>query len=159
MAAPKGNEFWLMRGKSGRNRIIQTPDELEQLSNDYFTWCKQNPLIQIDYRGKDLQEIAIPHPRVFQKSELSLFCGCSDWRTIDSLKDVSNDFMQVVTRIEAVIRSQKFQYATVGMFNSNIIARDLGLADKQKVEEKSDNTVTIIKKVIRTNAEDVDNGG
>ena len=40
-------------------------------------------------------------------------------------------------RAESVIRSQKFAGAAADLLNANIIARDLGLAEKKQVESKS----------------------
>lgn len=42
--------------------------------------------------------------------------------------------MEVLSRIERVIETQQFEGACVGAFNANIIARKLGLADKQEVD-------------------------
>ena len=133
MAAPKNNQFWKERGKHGRDRIIQDSKALEEDANEYFQKCIDNPIIEIDYRGKDATPVEIYKPKVFQKDELAIFCGLSEWRLIDNLKYVSEDFSQVVTRIENIIKTQKFQYAAVNIFNSNIIARDLGLADKKDI--------------------------
>lgn len=36
--------------------------------------------------------------------------------------------------VETTIYTQKFEGAAVGAFNSNIIARDLGLADKKEID-------------------------
>ena len=41
-------------------------------------------------------------------------------------------FKAVTTRICEIIRAQKFQGAASEFFNANIIARDLGLSDKQE---------------------------
>ncbi len=49
-------------------------------------------------------------------------------------KEEYKDFFGVYTRISQIIRTQKFEGAAVGLFNANIIARDLGLADKQSSE-------------------------
>lgn len=133
MAYPKKNAYWKLRSKHGRNRIIKDPEALMESANDYFQMCVDNPLIEIDFKGKDLQRVEIPHPKVFQKDELAIFSGCNQWSTINDLKKVNDDFFQVVTHIEKVIRGQKFQYAAVNMFNSNIIARDLGLKDRKDV--------------------------
>ena len=40
--------------------------------------------------------------------------------------------------INLTLSYQKFTGATVGLFNSNIIARDLGLTDKQEVKQVSE---------------------
>ena len=44
------------------------------------------------------------------------------------------DFNTIITRIEETIYSQKFEGASVGLFNANIIARDLGLSDKKELD-------------------------
>ena len=46
------------------------------------------------------------------------------------------DFSDIVKEIEDVIFSQKFEGAAADMLNANIIARELGLADKQQAEIK-----------------------
>ena len=51
------------------------------------------------------------------------------------------DFVQVITRIENIIYEQKFTGAAATLLNPNIIARDLGLRDDQKID--SDITVTV----------------
>jgi hypothetical protein len=51
-------------------------------------------------------------------------------------KTLKKDFSLVISRIEEIIRTQKYEGAAVGAFNANIIARDLGLADRQEVENK-----------------------
>ena len=38
----------------------------------------------------------------------------------------------IIARIESVIETQQLEGATVGAFNANIIARKLGLAEKQE---------------------------
>ena len=46
--------------------------------------------------------------------------------------------MTVIERIEQTVYSQKFEGAAAGLLNANIIARDLGLADRR--EDKIDVT-------------------
>ena len=52
----------------------------------------------------------------------------ADWR------DDKHDLSAIVTRAERVIRRQKFEGAAADLLNANIIARDLGLAEKSKVD-------------------------
>ena len=131
----KGNQFWKLRSKHGRDKIIKSHGFLADASDEYFQWCVDNPIIETDYKsaGREIVTVQIPHPRVFKKEEFARFCGVSAWRTIYDLRDTSKDFLQVITRIEGIIRDQKYTYAVVGMFNSNIVARDLGLADKKEL--------------------------
>ena len=134
MSAPEGNQYWKKRSKHGRDRVIVDPVTLSEASDEYFQWCLDNPVIEIDFRGKDLTRIEIPHPRVFKKEELSRFCGLAQWRSIEELRPISEDFSQVITYIENIIRDQKYTYAVVGMFNSNIVSRDLGLVDNKGLD-------------------------
>jgi hypothetical protein len=131
MAATKGNSFWKMRSKHGRNRLFESPEMLWNQACEYFEWCEQNPLIEIQYHGKDASLCEVPKMRAFTWSGLELFLE------IDSLREYKNnenykDFSPIITHIEKIIYNQKFTGAAAGFLNANIIARDLGLTDKQE---------------------------
>ena len=149
MAAELGNQYWKLRSKHGRDRIIKDHKKLEEAADQYFQWCIDNPIIKTDYRvaAGEIVIVNIPMPQPFQKCELARFCGLAQWRNIENLKKVSEDFKQVITCIEGTIRSQKFKYAAVGMFNANIIAQDLGLKnekdDVKAIEETTKVTLNI----------------
>jgi hypothetical protein len=134
MAAPKSNQFWNLRLKHGRNHAIETHEQLEQNFEEYCNWIENNPLIEIDYRGKDATMVELPKMRAMTKDSFALACGLSSWRVIDSWKERSEGFLLVITRIENIIYNQKFVGAAAGFLNANIIARDLGLADKKDLE-------------------------
>lgn len=42
------------------------------------------------------------------------------------------DFSGITTQVEEIVRTQKFEGASADLLNANIIARDLGLADKHE---------------------------
>jgi hypothetical protein len=129
MAAPKTNQFWKLRLKHGRSHAIATPEELQQNFVEYCTWIEENPLIEVDFKGKDATHVNIPKMRPFTKEGFALACGLSGWDVIESWKK-REGFMEVITRIDKYIYNQKFEGAAAGFLNPNIIARDLGLADK-----------------------------
>jgi hypothetical protein len=104
--------------------------------DEYFQWCIDNPIYETKFMGSDIQMVQIPHPRVFKKEELARFVGLSEWRLVEDLKGVSNDFSQIIKEAEKIIADQKFTYATVGMFNPVIISRDLGLKDQSEIHTK-----------------------
>lgn len=133
MAAPKGNEFWKKRAKHGRDILFATHDLLWEAAVEYFEWCEENPLIEIDFKGKDANRVEIPKMRPFTLHGLCLYldCGTSYFR---NFKPPTEDFKAVITRIEETIYSQKFDGAAAGFLNPNIIARDLGLSEK--IEQK-----------------------
>ena len=132
-----GNQYWKRRTKHGRDRVIKEPETLAKAADEYFQFCIENPIIVVDYKGKDAKRVEMQIPKVFQKNELARFCHLSEWRSINDLKSVSTDFLQVVTHIEGCIADQKFQYGIANIFNSNIVARDLGLRDKQEIDMKN----------------------
>lgn len=143
MAAPLGNEFWKLRSKHGRDKLFASPELLWEEACRYFQWCTDNPLISIEYNGKDALKCEVPKMRALTLSGLCLYLGCNsgyfrDFKSGLRPKEVpgDEDFSTVITRIEETIYTQKFEGAAAGMLNANIIARDLGLADK--VEQKTE---------------------
>src|SRR5690606_5967831 len=129
MAAPKGNQFWKLRSKHGRDKIFSSPEMLWEAACEYFDHSDNNPLSAIDFRGKDVQEVAIHKMRAYTRDGLETFL------CVDSLREYKKnpsykDFFHVISRIEKIMYNQKFQGAAAGMLNPNIIARDLGLSDK-----------------------------
>lgn len=62
----------------------------------------------------------------------------SDWRS-------RPDLSPVTARVDNIIHVQKFEGAAAGLLCANIIARDLGLADKSETKvEAGDNTLAAL---------------
>lgn len=59
------------------------------------------------------------------------------------------DLSEVITRAEQIIRQQKFEGAAAELLNANIIAREIGLADKteSKVGAANDALAELIRLV------------
>ncbi|SOC79837.1 DNA-packaging protein gp3 [Salinimicrobium sediminis] len=138
MAAPKGNYYYKMRNKNGRDKIFKTPASLLKACNEYFEWCQDNPLMETvpmkikvsrDKEKIVLQEV--PKMRPFTLQGLCNFIDIS----VDGFKlyEERKDYIGVTTRAREIIYKQKFEGAASGFLNANIIARDLGLADKQSL--------------------------
>ena len=128
MGAPIGNEFWKRRAKHGRDKIFTDPEILWQSALEYFEWCNQNPLIEIDFVGKDALQVEKPKMRAFTWSGLELYLDIDSLREYKSNPDYK-EFSHVITRIEKIMYTQKFEGAAAGFLNPNIIARDLRLND------------------------------
>lgn len=147
MAAPKGNRFWELRSKHGRDKLFESPEHLWQSACEYFQWCEENPLIEtvhdklkVNGVGDELTMVEIPKMRAFTWDGLELFLdvySLRDYKTNEKYKE----FSQVISRIEKVIYNQKFSGAAAGFLNANIIARDLGLSDKKEVEQSGNITI------------------
>ncbi|NEM96176.1 DNA-packaging protein [Pontibacter burrus] len=143
MAAPKGNQFWKLRSKHGRDKLFASPELLWKAACEYFEWCDENPYqedniekIKINGIGEKLMREPLAKPRPYTIHGLCIYLDCSTQfftNFEDNNKD-AEDFMEVITRIREVIYNQKFSGAAAGFFNASIIARDLGLADKQEIK-------------------------
>lgn len=124
MGAPKNNQFWKARSKHGRDKVFSTPCILWEAGCEYFQWCDDNK-----WDGEKVRPYTI--------EGLCIFLGINSrtFRNYQS-KDEYKDFIPILSTIEDIIRTQKFEGAAVGAFNSNIIARDLGLKDETSIEHK-----------------------
>lgn len=140
MAAPRRNQFWKNRSKHGRDKLFTTPDLLWTAATEYFEWCDKNPWIKNeaiksgDYAG---QIVKVPTSRPYTLTGLCLYLDVNaDYfrQFKENLKENEQDFSWVITRIEEIIYTQKFEGAAIGAFNANIIARDLGLTDKKELD-------------------------
>jgi hypothetical protein len=144
MPAPKGNQFWKARSSHGRKPIFATPEQMWEACIEYFEWVEANPLHESQafaYQGTVKVE-ALPKMRAMTITGLCIFLDIvrSTW---DEYR-TREGFAEVLTRAEEIIRAQKFEGAAAGLLNANIIARDLGLADKNELTGKGGEPVQII---------------
>ncbi len=132
--APKGNQFWKLRSKHGRDKIFKTPEILLQAAYEYFEWCENNPIKAEDNKGtKNINIVKFKRP--FTLKGFCIYCGASESWFKEYRKAITDkDFLSVIHIIEEIIYTQKFEGAAIGIYNANIIARDLGLSDQQKVD-------------------------
>lgn len=139
MGAPKGNQFWKLRNKHGRDKLFATPELLEEACLEYFQWVDDNPLIEVIHfnQGKEgIAKVKAPKMRPYTLGGLCIYLGCSTeyFRHFEKNNKDSKDFIPIITRVREIIYNQKFEGAAAGFFNANIIARDLGLIDKKQTE-------------------------
>ena len=135
-----GNRWWEARSSHGRNPKFETPDDLLNACLEYFEWNEANPLNEAkltSYQGENKIE-AVPKMRAMTLHGLCMFLDVSrgmwnQWR------ETRPDFSEVITQVEDAIFRQKFEGASADLLNPNIIARDLGLADKKMHGNDPDN--------------------
>lgn len=148
MAAPIGNEYYLLRSKDGRNKSFN-PESLLEKANEYFNWCLENPLmeatiqkIKVNGVGEEIKMVNLPKMRPFT---LQGFCNFAEIviqtfhnyenpNTDKEITEEQKDFLEVTTRIRGIIENQQFEGAAAGFLNPNIIARKLGLVDRKDVK-------------------------
>lgn len=137
MAAPKGNQFWKIRSKHGRDKLFASPELMYEAACEYFQWCEDNPLLEekIYVVQGEIRRETVAKLRAFTLHGLCIYLDCNTqyFKTFKSqLPEGEKDFNTVIGNIEEIIYNQKFTGASADMLNSNIIARDLGLADKKE---------------------------
>lgn len=144
MAAPAGNQFWKQRSSHGRKPIFGNPEILWDACCEYFQWVEENPLKEAQafaYQGSvTVHELS--KMRAMTVAGLCIFLDISqetwgDYREREGFSDVA-------MRADEIIRTQKFEGASAGLLNANIIARDLGLADKSELGGKDGGPVRVI---------------
>lgn len=152
MSAPKGNKFWELRSKHGRDKLFETPELLWEAACEYFEWCEENPLQETEAKvtsdgaglGSSIEMVELPKMRAFTLHGLCLYldCNTSYFRLFKSQERAQkDDFSTVIGKIEEIVYNQKFTGAAAGFLNANIIARDLGLSDK--VDNNHSGEVTV----------------
>lgn len=133
VAAPNSNKFWLQRSSHGRKPIFPNPESMWDAACEYFEWVHAHPLTEykaFSYQGEVTIE-EMPKLRAMTEAGLCFFLDIG----VSTFKDYKQreDFSAVISKIEQVIFTQKFEGAAADLLNANIISRELGLADKQEL--------------------------
>ena len=134
------NRWWEKRARKvakqerhvGRYPKFTNSDDLWEACCEYFEWMESRPQYEVrpfQHKG-DVTLVNIPKKRPFTLTSLCLFLGITKWAWFQWTE--KEDFKETCEMVEMVIYQQKFEGASVDLFNSNIIARDLGLRDKQE---------------------------
>lgn len=127
--------------------MFESADDLWEACTEYFEWVEANPLeeeVLVTFQGKATKE-KLAKMRAMTITGLCIFLdiATSTWRSWASGKN--QDFLTVTTRVDEVIRTQKFEGASGGFLNANIIARDLGLADKSELTGRDGGAIEVRK--------------
>ena len=139
----KGNQWWRLRTKFSTEKLFSSPEILREECYKYFEYTDERKWNKVDYKGKDVERVEIPTDTPYTLHGLCLYLNIARQTWINYRND--SELMEVVKEIDDIIYIQKFEGATVGAYNSSIIARDLGLVDKTENESKVklEETVTI----------------
>lgn len=118
-----------------------SPQELLEEFEKYIAEREANPIIvETVVEGGTTNQAAYGKKRDLKKmhplsiADFCIFLGCSrNWW--NSLGKNNEDFLGVKDRIENYLQTYQMKGAYVGMFNANIVSRQLGLVDKQEITE------------------------
>jgi hypothetical protein len=127
-----GNQYWRLGHDMGKPKKYQ-PNEILQKALEYAKWCEENPLYELKVFGTGVK-IQVPKMRAMTIAGFCLFCNMdkSTWYEYEGQKDYS----AVIARVRDLLYSQKFEGAAAEFLNAIIIARELGLSDKQELTGK-----------------------
>jgi hypothetical protein len=115
-------------------RIFLTAQEFLEACVSYFQWCVDTPLEEeniFQYKGSIVRGYRAK-VRPFTKTGLAQYLSIPVSR-LEKYRERGEDWAEAVELVEQAIYTQKFENAAAGLLNSTIIARDLGLAEKQEL--------------------------
>ena len=136
--------------KIGKPRSFESPQDLWEKACEYFEHCVNNPIETEDFiksGHKAGNKITLNKAIPFTIAGLCIYLGVNtkyfnDFN--DMIKEKNADgadeelslYSEVICAIRDVIWTQKFNGAAVGLFQHQLIAMELGMA--QKVDQKVD---------------------
>ena len=129
MGSIKGNTFWKLRTKHGRDKKF-SPTELEKGIEEYIDVWGENPLMETIVQSS--KKFKLPKMRAMTIKGLCIFLGIAPKTFYEYCK--LNDYCNITTYVKDLFYTQKFEGAAAGLLNANIIARDLGLKEESKVD-------------------------
>lgn len=122
----------------GQPPCFNSPEEMLERAIEYFKWCEDNPLGEhkIFAQQGTIIDGKVNHKRPYTQAGLCVYLGISEqtWR---NYRDSNPAYFEVTKLITDAMYDQKFAGASAGIFNANIIARDLGLKDKSEIDHQS----------------------
>ena len=118
---------------------IKTPELLYEYFEAYKKKCKENPKFENCYSARlnDYKPIPREIPITMNGFEIylrksELIAKLDDY--IFNKDDRYTEYAVIIRAIQLEIYEDKYSGAAAGIFNQNIIARDLGLTDKKEIK-------------------------
>lgn len=151
--------------------LSYTPEQIAEEFDAYIQFCEENPIQRkVEYRqerkrkhssdeteGEQAKQIQTRTETFPQAPCVSYFvqfwlgCDMTWWSEItkeDKFKDWQ-EFSNIKDKIVSFCREVKLQGARTGLYNGNIVSRELGLADKQQITQNARSVQIVV-----DNAED-----
>ena len=134
MPAPKGNKFAV--GNKGTEKKF-TPHQWSDIIEEYFNFCDNNPL----FKNESLKSgdrageiIRIPAARPYLIEGLCNYANIHPQTFYNYLeKEGYEDYFEITARARNRIYQQNIEFGYVGAYDSNLVARKLGLAEKKEL--------------------------
>jgi hypothetical protein len=131
-----GNRWWEARSSHGAKPAFVNPEDLRDACYQYIEWAGANPLKEekVFCANGLVTRVEVAKMRAMTLGGMCIYIGVNPGKWSEYKKNP--DFGEVTREIEGLIYDQKFSGAAADMLNANIIARDLGLADKKELTGK-----------------------
>jgi hypothetical protein len=101
---------------------------------EYFEHTESRKWVTKDWVGKDAFEVNREVETPFSLAGLCLYVRASRHWWNEFRKVAKEDFLEVITHVEEIIYTQKFEGAVVGVFSASIISKDIGLVEKKDLD-------------------------
>lgn len=142
--SPNDPGYWDWRAKTGlrgQPKAFRSPQQLWQLACEYFKRIDENPFKKQDFiKGGESAGTIVELDQMRPYTWAGLTDYLFEQGYISTLQDYKQnregrygDYVEVIRMIGEVMWKQKFEGASSGAFNANIISRDLGLVDKSQM--------------------------
>lgn len=123
------------------SKNIETPIRLYELFEQYVSDCKENPRKETFWNNRESKQCSI------DKEKPLTWDGFEVWlrknKILSKLDDYKAnkdgryaEYADIIRAIDKEIYVDKYEGASVGIYQHNIIARDLGLSEKSEVDQK-----------------------
>jgi len=146
-------KIWQKRTVLTQEQLFSKPATLLKAAYEYFNWVDENPYLKEQNMvvDKAIKLTTTKHQRPYTWVGLCLYLDLdeSHFRWFKSDKHAyTAEWKKVIGHLEKIIYDNKFHGACVGVFNANIISRDLGLIDKQESKNLNLNSVEMSKEEV-----------
>lgn len=134
MPAPKGNQY--AKGHKGTEKKF-SPEQWKKKIDDYFEYCYKNPLYKNEVlkSGNRAGEIIhIPVNRPYLIEGLCNYLGIDRQTFYNYLeKKGYEEYFDITEHARTRIFQQNLELGYIGAYDSNLVSRKLGLADKKEL--------------------------
>lgn len=134
--------YWEGRKRIGKPKAIKTPQKLWELACEYFQSVDENPGYRKDFiKGGEKAGaiVSIENIRPYTWEGLENFLH--ERKIITNLDDYRQNtdgryssYAGIIRLIGKIIYDRNFSGAAMNLLNSNLIARQLGLAEKSQIK-------------------------
>ena len=122
----------------GKKKYIETPQKLYDLFLKYVDDTKSSPKHEnvLVHKTGEIHLVPKERPLTWWGFEnwlnrKGVICNLSSYEHNENKS--YDEYLPIITRIKREIYEDKYDGATAGLYQHNIIARDLGLVDKKQV--------------------------